>query len=311
MDMHIDKIYWIYASQYQDMSEEFIRNHTQYVDWSCVSNNKFTHNFIDEFKGRLNWSLLNNSTDKAFNDISFITTHTDYVDWDNVATYENLDLYNADILAFVNQNMQPQQTSSFVPINWDKMCEYQVIPEDILRANAEFNNWSIVCEHQTLSEGFIDEFKDVVDWEAVSRYQNVSIDFIESHMEYLYKYMINFFNRHNYYSYVKKNYQFPVRVGDIDITIVPVDGDFTEEKPTSFTTTITADDDATGTFIYKVGPYVIDVVYGETIDVNDKTWTNIVSGDIVDIPNGFVLTVALVSDETGIIIASDNISNLG
>ena len=312
MNANMNKLYWVYISQYQTLSEDFIRRHTQYIDWSCISNNKFTNEFIDEFKGRLNWSLLNNSSDKALG-FDFVLTHLDYVDWHNITAYENLDLSNPDIKAFVVDNMHVQQNSIYTPIDWDTLCQYQVIPEDMLRDNAEYNNWSIVCRYQTLSEDFIDYFKDDVDWEAVSKYQNISTDFIENNIEYLYKYIINFFNRDEYYTYMKEHYQYPVRVGDIDIVITPVEteGDSSDTQSTLFTTTFTADDNVTGSFIYRVGPYPFDVVYGENINMDDDIWTNIVSGDTVNIPVGFVLTAALVSAHTGIIVASDTIVNEG
>ena len=50
---------WNYISEYQKLSEDFIKEFQDKVDWYWISlNQKLSYNFIDEFQDKLNWEVL-------------------------------------------------------------------------------------------------------------------------------------------------------------------------------------------------------------------------------------------------------------
>ena len=54
-----DKHHWNYISQYQKLSEGFIREFKNRVNWSYISKyQKLSQKFIREFKGKVNWDNI-------------------------------------------------------------------------------------------------------------------------------------------------------------------------------------------------------------------------------------------------------------
>jgi hypothetical protein len=74
-----DKVEWDYISGYQKLSEDFIREFKDKINWHWISSNqKLSEDFIREFKDRVNWNLISRYQ-KLSED--FIREFKDKVDW--------------------------------------------------------------------------------------------------------------------------------------------------------------------------------------------------------------------------------------
>lgn len=69
--------------------------------------------------------------------------------------------------------------------DWDRVSEFQSLPETFIRKNADKVNWKYIWERQVLSEPFIKEFIDKVNWNAISYAQNLSEAFIRDYADKL------------------------------------------------------------------------------------------------------------------------------
>ena len=118
-----DKVDWNFVSKYQHLSEDFIREFADRVDWIRISAYQhLSESFIREFADRVNWSFI--SMYQHLSE-SFITEYVDRVDWWNISIYQRLS-------------------------------------ESFIRKYADRVDWWNISIYQHLSESFIREFADKV-----------------------------------------------------------------------------------------------------------------------------------------------------
>ena len=130
---------WYYISQYQKLSEDFIREFKDSVDWDRISKyQKLSEDFIREFK--------------------------DSVYWDNISKYQKL---SEDFIREFKDS-----------VDWHYISIYQKLSEDFIREFKDSVHWGFISKYQKLSEDFIREFKDSVHWGYISYSQKLSEDFI-------------------------------------------------------------------------------------------------------------------------------------
>ena len=117
----IDKVNWSYISQYQKLSEEFIREFEDEVNWWCISRNqKLSEDFIREFADKVNWCYIS-QCQKLSED--FISEFANKVDWIFISKSQKLS--ENFIHEFRNK------------VNWVYISKYQQLSDDFM---GEFKN---------------------------------------------------------------------------------------------------------------------------------------------------------------------------
>ena len=143
---HIDnKGFWSHVSERSDLSEDFIRQYAEQLNWYRLSQNEyfiFTEEFADEFKDKIWWKGLSRRPLTE----QFIKRFKDYVDWKAISFKKYLS-------------------------------------DDFIAKYADYIDWTILCKYRQVSEQFIEKFSKYIDWKMVSINQKLSIDFIKKHWE--------------------------------------------------------------------------------------------------------------------------------
>jgi len=119
--LKLSVLYWTYISEFQKLSEEFIREFKDKVNWHYISHKqKLSESFIREFQDKVNWSYIS-----AYQKLSesFIREFKDKVNWHNIS-------------------------------------ENQILSESFIREFQDKVKWSTISKYQNLSESFIEEFQD-------------------------------------------------------------------------------------------------------------------------------------------------------
>ncbi len=142
---NLNQVPWWYISKYQHLSEEFIREFKDNVDWRWGVSlyQHLSDGFIREFKDNVGWSLI--------------------------SEYQHL---SEDFI----REFQDK-------VYWFWISKYQHLSEDFIREFSDRVDWDCISIYQKLSEDFIREFKDNVDWRYISKHQHLSKDFIREFKE--------------------------------------------------------------------------------------------------------------------------------
>jgi hypothetical protein len=134
-----DIVDWYYISEYQKLSEGFIREFKNEFDWGHISEfQKLSEDFIREFQDKVHW-------------------------WD-ISIYQKL---SEDFI----REFQDK-------VNWRCISTYQKLSEGFIREFKDKVSWTHISMYQKLSENFIREFQDKVYWYNISKYQKLSEGFI-------------------------------------------------------------------------------------------------------------------------------------
>ena len=158
-----DKVDWDCISECQRLSEDFIREFKDKVDWYWISKNQYlSEDFIREFQYRVNWSIISEYQPLSED---FIRKFADKVDWEYISDYQHLS--EDFIREFKNR------------VYWSRISKYQHLSEDFIREFKGKVDWKYISRYQQLSEDFIREFKDWVEWGYIYKYQRLSKEFID------------------------------------------------------------------------------------------------------------------------------------
>ena len=65
-------------------------------------------------------------------------------------------------------------------VNWDSICEHQILSEFFIKKHWNRVNWKLICRHQKLSEEFMSCHSNVIVWEEVFQFQKVSEEFLQN-----------------------------------------------------------------------------------------------------------------------------------
>ena len=153
---------WKELSRIHNLSEDFIREFADRVDWYYVSEyQKLSESFIKEFAGKVDWYCIS-----AYQKLSesFIREFADKVDWYCISAYQKLS--EVFIEEYSNN------------IDWSWISKYQKLSEDFIRKFSDRVDWKRILGYQKLSENFIAEFSDKVDWYYICKYQTCSKEFL-------------------------------------------------------------------------------------------------------------------------------------
>ena len=159
----IKKEQWVDISAEQKLSEDFIREFKDYVDWGWISENqKLSESFIREFQDKVDWYWV--SSHQKLSE-SFIREFQDKVDWGRISITQKL---SEDFI----REFQDR-------VKWYWISKFQKLSEDFIREFKNKADWVCISAHQKLSENFIREFKDDIYWYYISECQKLSNAFIE------------------------------------------------------------------------------------------------------------------------------------
>ena len=159
-----NKINYFNILKHHKLSEDFIRENADNVNWTYVSvNQNLSEGFIREFQDKVNWYFISIYQKLSFEE--FIREFQNKVNWHWISIYQKLS--EEFIREFQNK------------IDWIYISIYQKLSEGFIRENADKVFWENISKYQKLSEEFIKEFQDKINWYCISRYQKLSEDFIK------------------------------------------------------------------------------------------------------------------------------------
>lgn len=116
----ITRVQWNYISEFQELSEDFIREFKDKVNWTYISQyQKLSESFIREFK--------------------------DHVDWSMISKYQKLSE------SFIREFQDK--------VSWGYISGFQKLSESFIREFQDEVGWYWISKHQKLSNEFIKEFK--------------------------------------------------------------------------------------------------------------------------------------------------------
>jgi hypothetical protein len=164
-----DKVDWFRISEYQTLSEDFIREFQDKVDWYWISVHQIlSEDFIREVQDKVNWACISYNQ-KLSED--FIREFQDKVDWSWISC---------------NQILSEDFIREFQDkVDWGWISKYQKLSEDFIREFQDKVYWEWISQHQVLSEDFIREFQNKVNWDEISKYQKLSDEFFEEFQDKL------------------------------------------------------------------------------------------------------------------------------
>ena len=126
-----ESINWDQLCQTKTLSEDFMRQHQQYLNWDTISwFQKLSPSFITDFSEKLNW--------------------------DYVSRYQQL---NINLIEKFKDR-----------VNWNCITQYQVENFDFINQFAQYLDWNLLYSDYYLSESFIRAYKYNLDWPQISHY---------------------------------------------------------------------------------------------------------------------------------------------
>ena len=138
---------WIEISRHKGLTEDFIREFKNEVNWNFISCcQHLSEDFIREFQYEVNWDYI--AADQQLSE-DFIREFADRVDWEYISIYQHL---SED---FIGEFMHK--------IDWCLILKYQHLSEDFIRKSKGWIHWGLISRYQRLSKEFIEEFKDKLD----------------------------------------------------------------------------------------------------------------------------------------------------
>jgi hypothetical protein len=186
---------WETISEFQDLSEDFIRRYHSKLDWDLISEFQvLSEEFLEEFRDLINWDS--------------IYIYESPLSEEFVLRFDNyLNLY----LVFRFQRYPESFIRHFLKesdyrLEWRIVSECQDLSEDFIREFQDFIDWKVITSDQTFSEDFIREFQDRIDWELLSTDQTFPEYFIEEFRDLIGQERISRYNVNN--TYTKKEYKF-------------------------------------------------------------------------------------------------------
>ena len=162
-------LYWDNISLFKDLSENFIREFHDLVNWDEI----FERRYIDKKYGE----------EDLFSE-QFIKEFKSKMNWKHISLSHNL---SEDLMRHLKDDM-----------DWDYITKYQMLDEDFIEELQHKVNWKYISKYQIwLSEDFIRKFRDKIDFNSIMplNYLNeknimryYSLDFIKEFTPYYNEY---------------------------------------------------------------------------------------------------------------------------
>ena len=158
------KICWDKISQYQVLSEQFMKDFNHKLDWRALPKyQNMSNKFIKEYADKFWWG------DFPYEKLSedFISELYDIVCWQEVSKRK--------------KNMSREFIEKWAHrLDWFNLCYFNKVDSDLLSKYAYKLNfqWDVLCDRQNLSEEFIREWKDKMNFGKLLERHLLSNDFI-------------------------------------------------------------------------------------------------------------------------------------
>jgi len=124
--------------------------HLSKETWNAISETcKLSNEFISDYSNYLNWNIL---VKKSNCNLSFIEAHIKDLDAFTISTFQKL---TPEFIEFCIENY-PEK------LDWYYLCEFQDLPEDLMRRNIDKLNWGQVSWYQMMSKNFLNEHDKMI-----------------------------------------------------------------------------------------------------------------------------------------------------
>lgn len=135
----LDSMDWDKKSEEPQLTEAFIEEHADRVNWKIICNHQnLSEAFIEKFKDRVDWKII--SCKQKLSEVFIMK-------------------YKAKLC-------------------WSDVCAYQKLSEKFMIKMSKYIDWGIVCEVQEMSESFIIKHQGNMSWENIFIGQRLSEAFI-------------------------------------------------------------------------------------------------------------------------------------
>lgn len=173
--------HWPLVSQFQQLSEAFMRKYYKFIDWRRVSAYQtLSVEFMRDFSDRISWLEVTKNQDMTY---EFMLEYFYEIEWCEIK-------YN-DI---IDPNMVLRFASAICPeclsggillseksiennmekIDWEILCRSQFLTEKVIEKFHYLINWDLISSHQVLSEEFIIRHIAVLNWKIIVKYQKLT-----------------------------------------------------------------------------------------------------------------------------------------
>lgn len=134
-------------SEYENITEEFIRQNLYQLDWLEISKNtnRLSDEFLIEFQDKLNWKYLTCKSD-----------YSEKLVRCGISNGWPLDLVFCDIN--VSEDFIREYENKLDPSSWIGISRNQCLSEEFIREFQDKVYWKFIREKQKLSDEFLDEF---------------------------------------------------------------------------------------------------------------------------------------------------------
>lgn len=145
------KIFWDNISNRRDLTDEFIREFANYLNWDQLSSNSniyLSETIMEEFKDKINWVLISG-----------------------------------------NKLLEPWEIDKYKDLlNWERLTKWQKLTDEQMYKYSHLLNWDYI-DCQKLSIQFMEDYFNLLPIEDIARHQKLTEEFIEKHIEAFKPYM--------------------------------------------------------------------------------------------------------------------------
>lgn len=176
---------WNMISLYQKLSEPFIEEMADYINWSAICNwyrhPFFSEEFMDKWKNRLDWTSLSKHCTSLTKD--FIYSHMDYIQINELLRNEIV-MRKFKPIELIDDFLKYKYTKTF-----DWMWPYfnDITIEFVREHKDEIKNWRHIVTHFADNMKFHDEFGKYYtenEWTFLSEFtSSYSLDFILKYID--------------------------------------------------------------------------------------------------------------------------------
>jgi hypothetical protein len=133
------------VEEIKDIEKFFDENIKNFeVDWDCISQfQKLSEEFIKKYNNKVYWIYI--SIYQKLSE-SFIERNIDNVIWRYISEYQKLSE------SFIEKYSDK--------VNWDRISEYQTLSEELIEKHINKVDWWYISKFQKLSESFIEKYSD-------------------------------------------------------------------------------------------------------------------------------------------------------
>lgn len=155
------------------LSEEFIREHKDYLEWFGISMRQtLSEEFIEEMKDYVKWDFIFRHQTLSEN---FIDRHQDKDIWLSVFKYQPLSL------AYVRKKYDLIEQKQL----WIKLSENPFLTADVMEAYQDKLYFASISFHAKLDKHVLRKFQHQLDWTAISEFQALSFSDVKSFFSYI------------------------------------------------------------------------------------------------------------------------------